>query len=369
MTIEILNPQIQNLFFFILLGLAIVFTCRKRKDVTPMAVDSTTELKGLAILAIILAHIGYGLVTNNQFLYPLSTWAGVGVDLFFFLSAYGLTLSALKKDLTIPQFYWRRLSKVLIPLWIFLIVFFLADKFILNINYSWDTIIKSFLGFFPRAHLYLDINSPLWFITPLIFYYLIFPIIFIKKIPELTAIFLSIIGAYLIKVNLNIEEGVRGLWTLHYLAFPLGIFFASLFIRIKNFQPFNHLTIKLKNRKALFYILHSILFILLLATWLYLFTNSGVGREKIVEQLFSLLALLITVFIFILKPIESKFLIWLGLFSFEAYLLHWPLMYRYDFLFKWFPAGLAVMIYLILFILLGFGFKYLKKTYNKKQLK
>ncbi|KKQ27954.1 MAG: hypothetical protein US42_C0003G0011 [Candidatus Magasanikbacteria bacterium GW2011_GWC2_37_14] len=344
-----------------------------------MAVDSTTELKGLAILAIILAHIGYGLVTNNKFLYPLSTWAGVGVDLFFFLSAYGLTLSALrvkstgtdhaarKKDLTIPQFYWRRLSKVLIPLWIFLIIFFLADKFILGINYSGTTIIQAFLGFFPRAHLYLDVNSPLWFITPLIFYYLIFPIIFIKKIPELTAIFLGIIGAYLIKMNLDIDAGVRGLWTLHYLAFPLGILFASLFNRIKNFQPLINLKNKLDNKKLLSIILRSSALGLMSLVWLYLFTNSGVGREKIVEQLFSLLALLITTFIFILKPIESKFLIWLGIFSFEAYLLHWPLMYRYDIFFKYLPAGVVVMVYLILFILLGFIINYLKKTFFIKK--
>ena len=222
------------------------------------------------------------------------------------------------------------------------------------------------MGFYPQANLYANINSPLWFITPLIFYYLLFPIIFIKKIPELTALLFYIIGIYLINWNINIDTGVRGLWAIHYLAFPLGILFASILNRLKNNQQINNLIIKLKTNKILFYILYATGLIVLSTFWLYFFKHSGVGQAKMTEQLFSLLALLITTFIFILKPIESKFLIWLGVFSYEIYLLHWPLIYRYDFLFRFLPAGAAMFIYLIFFILLGFLINKLKEKITKK---
>jgi len=39
----------------------------------------TQELKGLAILSIVFAHIAYMLVSDSRFLYPLSVAAGVGV--------------------------------------------------------------------------------------------------------------------------------------------------------------------------------------------------------------------------------------------------------------------------------------------------
>jgi peptidoglycan/LPS O-acetylase OafA/YrhL len=53
-------------------------------------------------------------------------------------------------------------------------------------------------------------------------------------------------------------------------------------------------------------------------------------------------------------PLGILFLIWLGIYSFEIYLLHWPLLSRYNFLFKFLPAGLATFLYLP--ILLGLAY-------------
>ncbi len=376
MIVQLTNYQTQNLIFFILLALAVILTTRRKTDNTAMSIATTNELKGLAILAIIFSHVGYFLTTNNQFLFPLSTWSGVGVNLFFFLSAFGLTMSALrvkasedahaarKKDLSIGKFYLKRLSRVIIPVWIFLIIFLLLDKFALDLTYPLATTIKNFFGFFPRANLYLDINSPLWFITPLIFYYLLFPILFRKKIPELTALALYIISYYLVTyfVPLSVDAGVKGFWQIHYLAFPLGILFASLLTRLKNYQPLINIKNKIVNKKPLTIILNYLFLILLILAWLYFFKNSGVGEAKNTEQFYSLVAMFITIFIFILKPIKNQFLNWLGIFSFEIYLLHWPLMYRYDFIFRFLPAGIAMFLYLLLFIGIGWGIKnYLPK--------
>jgi peptidoglycan/LPS O-acetylase OafA/YrhL len=333
----------------------VILTLRKRKDLQAMSVDSTTELKGLAILAIVLTHVGYSLASDYHFLQPLSNWSGVAVDLFLFLSAFGLTLSALKKDLTIVQFYRRRLSKVIIPVWVSLTVFLFLDKVFLQLTYPTSLMWQNFLGWFPEADILHNVNSPLWFITPLLFYYLFFPIIFVKRIPEITAIIFYLIGSYFLQFNLPIAPRVAELWSLHYLAFPLGIVVASIFTRFRISAPYTVLSEKFSKVKNIEILRYLILMIFMVA-WVYVFLHLDGGTPQ-QKQLLSLVSLLLTVFIFMLKQVESKFLLWLGVFSFEIYLLHWPLMYRYDFLFKWLPAGLAVFIYLIIFILVGWGIK------------
>lgn len=63
------------------------------------------------------------------------------------------------------------------------------------------------------------------------------------------------------------------------------------------------------------------------------------------------------IFAFVFKKIEFGALSILGLYSYEIYLIHWPIMYHYDFLFSWLPAGVATFAYLGVFIALGMGLK------------
>ena len=129
MIISIINPIQATYIFIAIFSVAILFSLRSKKNHDFFPIETTNELKGLAILLVIFGHIGYFLVDDHSFLFPLSTIAGVGVDIFLFLSGYGLVVSALKKTLTIFQFYKTRLIKLLIPLWITLGTFFLLDFF------------------------------------------------------------------------------------------------------------------------------------------------------------------------------------------------------------------------------------------------
>lgn len=369
MIVSIVNYQTQNIIFFGLLILAIFLTLRKRKDRGVMSIDSTTELKGLAILAVILAHVGFCLVTDYHFLMPLSAWAGVGVDLFLFLSAFGLTLSALKRSLSIPQFYWKRLSRVIMPIWIILVILLILDKVFLGILYPLKLTIQNFFGWFPEADIFNNINSPLWFITPLIFYYIIFPIIFIKKIPEISAILIYVICIYVLKVDFSVSDRVKELWTLHYLAFPLGIIFASAVVRLKKYST-QIITLRSRIRPVYLEVSRYLLLVVSVVFWWYLLKNIN-GNTLLQSQLISLASLLVTVLFFIMKPVQSQFLVWLGVYSFEIYMLHWPLLYRYDVFFKFLPASIALIIYLVFFIVIGFIIKNcsFKRYINKIQIK
>ena len=57
--------------------------------------------------------------------------------------------------------------------------------------------------------------------------------------------------------------------------------------------------------------------------------------------------------IFSLKKFDNRFLSIYGLYSFEVYLIHWPLIGRYDIFFDIFPAWAAVIAWLITFIVVS----------------
>jgi hypothetical protein len=104
MLISVTNPVQATWIFSIILFIALLVSIKPRKIAEWFPASLTTELKGMAILMIVLSHIGYFLVTDTRFLWPLSIMAGVGVNLFLFLSGFGLTASQMKKDLSVRAF-------------------------------------------------------------------------------------------------------------------------------------------------------------------------------------------------------------------------------------------------------------------------
>ena len=307
------------------------------------------ELKGLAILALVFSHFGYCLVADHRFLWPLTILAGVGVNLFLFLSGYGLATSASARPRPALDFYRRRLGKIFSPFWLVLSVLFLLDALVLKIHYSWTYIAQSVLGIFTSANLYRDVNSPLWYFTLILLYYLAFPLVWSRRRPWASAILLYGFGWLLVYASSRFFSGVTWLYRLHILAFPLGVLACWLA------GQFNYLKIgawlRQGERRPIYY------FVLtgLLALFVGLAAWSGVGQAYWREELASILTVMAVIFFFSLKRLDFRLFSWFGLVSYEIYLWHWPIMYRYDFLYRSFPAWLATIFYLVFFWLLGYG--------------
>ncbi len=348
MPLHITNPILSSQIFIALFVLCLLFSLR-RKTTEGLSLSVTQDLKGFAILAIIFAHIGYFLVSDNNFLYPLSILAGVGVNLFLFLSGYGLTISSLTKDFSLITYFRHRLSRLYIPYWLIAIVFLLLDFIILGIFRDWGTTSQIILGFIPRADIFLDFNSPLWYFTFTIFYSLIFPFVFSKKYPWISAIILYLIGLILVFSNLPIIQEVIHLYRVHILAFPLGVLLAGLIFK------YNLLAIQAKeiltNTRWKYYTFVG----LLLCTIYYTAIHSNVGGYPLFEELTSLITIGALILLFIISKIESRLFFWFGIFSYEIYLFHWPILSRFDIFYRFIPAWLATILYLILFILLGWA--------------
>ncbi len=339
----------------------LLVSVRRARNSELFSMEITNELKCLAILMIVFSHIGYFLVNDNKFLVPFSNYAGVGVDLFLVLSGYGLVASALSRPLSIGRFYLRRLPRIYVPVIATLVIFLLLDFFALGITYPLATTLQNFVGIFGRANLYEHIDSPLWYITFILINYLLFPLIFRRRFPFLSAVAMAgamwLTVVYLPSINL-ISLDLLSFYKLHFFAFPLGMAICALLNRPHQLIP--TFIGKLNGgvyRSQIFMILRLTAFVLAAAILIYNYRHGQVGKAWYWETAASLANVVGLLLIFILKKIDFRSLSLLGAFSFEIYLLHWPLLWRYNFLFGRLPAGSATLIYLILFILAGFLFK------------
>lgn len=339
MLVDIPNPVTETVIFTVifLVGLVASFKIVKAREF--FSKEVTTELKGLAILTILFGHIGYFISKQPEFLFPLSILSGVGVNLFLFLSGFGLTVSEIKNPLSPIKFYQRRLLKIFIPLWIVLTIFFLMDILILHRSYQLAEMIQNYLGFFPKANLVQSLSSPLWYFTPILFYYLLFPVIFIKKFPWLTPLFFILIGSLLLSLTLPVNWDVEKLYKLHFLAFPLGISFALISRKVR-----------LKINPILKALAFSGSTILIGYTAIY----SGVGSDLWIEHSVSLVTTLAIVCLFSLYKVSLRLFYLFGAFSYEIYLIHWPILSRYNLFYGHLPASLATVLYLGLFLGLAF---------------
>lgn len=346
--------------FIALCAVAIAVSARKRKDKVFFPLSATNQIKGLAILMVVFSHVGYFLTTDRSFLFPLSGMAGVGLNLFLLVSGYGLTVSALKKDLSVMQFYRRRLMKVVVPFWTVLAVFFCMDLFVLHITYAPSYWVSSFLGFFHSANLYRDVDSPLWYMTLILSYYLLFPLAFSKKYPWLSAAALCAAGVGLLTWHPAIMGPVLWLYRTHIVAFPLGMIVGWLVVRLP--QSGQSMAVRMQSsyreaKEVLTYrpvvcrVGYGVSMVGLLVIIGYFGMHSGVGTSY--EQFISIVTALALVALFLMSRVDFSVLALFGVYSYEIYLFHWPLMYRYDIFFQFFPVWLALAVYLVFFIGLG----------------
>ncbi|MDB6063689.1 MAG: hypothetical protein JWM78_3792 [Verrucomicrobiaceae bacterium] len=351
-TIIIANAVVETWIIIAAIIAALVLFKRKTEYGDLLSLSATQELKGVAILAVLFGHIGYFLVDDYRFLFPLSIGAGVGVNIFLFLSGYGLTVGMLKKPLSPLAFYRKRAVKVFIPFWLALIGFFILDALVLHRTYPTEYIVRSLFGFFPRADMADDVNSVFWYITWILFYYLLLPLVFMRRHAWLSALILLAAGQALVWWSPSAIELVTRLYKVHTVAFPLGMLAAwGLF---ENRETANRFAQMLRARRAALSVTQYYgALILLAAVVAYSAYDSGIGQSTTKEQIMSLVTTLALVLLFALKRVELRALMLIGIFSYEIYLLHWPLLSRYDMVYRKLPAAPATFVYLAIFIGLG----------------
>ena len=330
---------LQSLIILLVLGAGILLSCKRRTDREIFPISVTQELKGFAILLVIFSHVGNFLIHGGQFLSPMSHFSQAGVDLFLLLSGYGLTVSNIKRPQK-PLAFYKRLLKLFVPFWLLLIALLLIDFLVLDRTYTTSVVAQAFAGIFLQSDMGRSLNAPFWFITAITFYYLIYPLLFSKKRPWLSALAVFGIGAGIVMLSPPVLGGVMFLYKLHYVAFPAGMLLAWLITGTDVVKRLPARLTGLGSRSRW------LVAALLLASLFLINPHGHAGKNAVITQALNMSFALVLLAIFIIKPISSTFLMLIGVYSFEIYLLHWPLMSRYNLLYGHIPGWAATLIYL-----------------------
>src|SRR5207248_1216100 len=78
------------------------------------------------------------------------------------------------------------------------------------------------------SDLFYGVNSTFWYFSWILFFYLIFPILFNRKYPLISALLILAVAFGFTNLDLPIKTDVLKLYKLHLWAFPFGIIFALL---------------------------------------------------------------------------------------------------------------------------------------------
>lgn len=169
-----------------------------------------TFIMGVAIISVMLFHQGW----LHSYFFKFFCFLGhFGVDIFFFVSGFGIVYSLKKSD--IFSFYKRRIKRIFPPLVLFGVTkYLLAKNVSLFSNYVVDW--KAIFGF------------DLWYICVILFFYLISPLLFkiINKrfngfAPLFIIVFLIFLGGGYYSLPNTIRWGV-----VRFPAFLLGMMVA-----------------------------------------------------------------------------------------------------------------------------------------------
>jgi peptidoglycan/LPS O-acetylase OafA/YrhL len=394
--IKVENPTLLYLFLFLIFTFLIFITLKKTVGDRPLSILQTDQIKGLAIIIIIIHHLSIHTIANKNSAELLIGF--VGVALFLILSGFGLSLSLEKKG--IKNFFSKRFIRVYIPVSLALLIEVILNHILLkNKNNIWIDFLRIFT----------DINNldrNYWFIIFLIFWYCIIYLVFWLNLSKKgkiiflfsTSLIILALSKVLVIGNYNALSFPFGCWLgLNYkficekvenllsknILLLFTILISCIFVSIISFYLS---VISIKNgfmvgvllliliiififiyglkKKAKFENNIEIISIVLASTFLYFNyfhgwyeSNFYIGIFRSILAVSSAIPILLLVSLLVKFSLYSYFLNFIGKISFELYLIHGMFMYSFDFIL--FRGNIAVtfFIYFIAICMVSLAFR------------
>lgn len=324
--LDVLFPDLTNLFIIILFFGVVVATTRKNQSDAKnfLHVPHTDQLRGLAIFFVVLGHLWVH-VSRTQAHVILSDDA---VALFLIISGFGLTISSMREKPRLQEYFSRRIKRVMVPYWIATIVIIFLDYFILGNLLPAGSLLLTFLGVNFKIEL-LRLDYVRWFVTFILFWYLLFFLNCRTDHRGRFMVSLLVIGFLLLPLNYYIFHFT---W-YQFLSFPVGCVLAAYHDRL--------VTIYQNRRRA--FLVTSILAILYVLTYKFMMGYEGIKAVVIgklpnilltyLSEINSLMLSLGIIFVFgylVEKGYKSKLLLLLGRYSYEIFLLHGVFLIKYN---------------------------------------
>jgi peptidoglycan/LPS O-acetylase OafA/YrhL len=347
---------------------AIFISLRKRKvEDTFLAKDTSNLFRGVAIILLIYGHLAQKCMEGESFLKIAGNWA---VIIFLFMSGISIYktygLSPLNKTFVI-----NRLRKLLFPTWISLTMFYALDYLLIHTStYTWKGVFIHYLGIiFPTLP-----DGPAWFITYILFLYVVYffaSIIKAGKSVKVTGMFLCCLAAFLfISANKHNEFiSNLGIWKQYTFLFPTAVVIGIFGKKIKGYAPDTYAQIFLC-------LLLSCVFMIPELTDCEIYMPPLMRHPDIYLLVSSAAKALLLFFSLILLTLcldrakfYSRFLNWLGEYSFEIFLIHVPFMVYYDFFLFRKPLAAFFFVYLAMVLVLCLAIKTVTARLNLLLLK
>lgn len=326
-------------------------------------------LRAIAVISVIFFH------------YQVSYFDGgfLGVDIFFVISGYLMTLILDKKiDLdNILTFYLKR-ARRLLPALLIVIVFSLISGFLLMSGESFERLGKTSLAsiffvsnfFFWREWGYFDLyslNKPLlhtWSLSLEMQFYFLFPLL-------------------LVLINLFIKK-IKIIYKLSFL-FIIFIIFTELFLESKSVATFYLLPFRIsefllgaigyhfekQNKSKLFHNNQFFLACFAILVFFIFYYDKEIrfpGLSTVIPCLVTML-LILNKKSYLSKIIfENKFTLFIGNISYSLFLVHWPVFVFFRFYKFNEPSSLEKIYLLIVSIILAYFLNRYVENYFKKNI-
>jgi peptidoglycan/LPS O-acetylase OafA/YrhL len=321
-----------------------------RNDPDVMSLDTMKTLRGIALILLILGHFYIKCVRGIQ---PLEYGGEYAVAIFLFVSGFGLAkkygLTGLRRD-----FLSKRIKKLILPVWITLLFFYVLDFVILKRQHSLLKIGLSIIGIINQD----PPNGPDWFISFILCLYAIYYLVSLLHVSgSIKAFIILILSCGICWVILSVPFlAYFGMWTKYPLVFPIGVLCGIMRRPIAIF---------LKQLSKGYWVVYIVIFLAFLAIYRYKFgiewiesATKGAIPIPLIEALrLAYLAGCIILLSYALErtKFKSRFLSFLGNYSFEVYLVHMPFMAYYDFMLFRKPFIFYFMVYCCFVMALAIG--------------
>lgn len=313
-------PTLTNIAILVLLVLISLLWTRKQST-TFLNRDQTDQLRGGSILLVIVTHL-WQHVSSVEASPHLS---GYGVSMFLLISGFGLTSSLNKKTFTWATFLYRRLRRMMVPYWILTCVWLYVDYQLLHRTYSLHDITYTFAGI--NFHTISNIDYVRWYITWIIMWYVVFSVA--NRLFSRYGAMLSLFVFGAIMLALRVMEAIPLVsHPVHLLAFPFGMLLATYRTNVTEW---------LSGRGNRMVMLFGAGSLLLLGSGLVLLNLDSPGTSKAAFYTFSGSAQIGWCIVFAMAVAGlahygyvSKFLESWGKISYGAFLIHGPLLIKYN---------------------------------------
>lgn len=296
---------------------------------------------GISIIWIYLRHLLFIGEYDFGFLNYVFNIGDCGVDIFLFLSGYGLYFSY--ENNSLKEFYRRRLLRLLPSTLLLLVVFVLADTILHNNVSNLYQVIS------PNYYIY-SLCTNYWFLFAILFFYIFFPIIklAVDNYPKTSLFFSYILAIALVGVFSRIQVPLFADPTLTITRIPIftiGVICAAYSNILERKWPF---------------------FVLFIMVFPLLYLDIPKDLQRLLYGFIVIGIIKITLFVISKLPhILKAFLEILGNCSLEFYLIHIYLMWNLNLFRMGNYIDSQVLVSIIIFIITFVSSYTFKKLYNR----